>query len=409
MTSLTMSSAGSDENLSGQMLFRDYVERTWLPGHVVEAITRQGYTYAMYRHIMPVFGGIRLADITKPMIRQWVADLIANGAQPPTINDLRMLLSAVFTTALEDGLVDVHPCKGVKVPHVPSQPRRIVTPEEFDRICRGIHNPEMQLLVETAVETGLRWGELTELRVSDLTPKTRMLTVSRAVVWLARDFHPTGGHFLVKPYPKGKHYRRFKLSEEITKQLLAHIKALGLRPNDLIFAIRKSTLAKSRPQRPDPASLGLSDPALNGHRHWHGTTTCYANGCRCQHCRNACADYRAERRRQGKDHPRSPRKLDTDGHIPNRWFRSEIWLRAIEDADLGFHVRIHDLRHAHASWLLAGGASLQAVKERLGHTDIATTARYLHTLPDTDQTALDALDKIRRPKLPRDLGALGQR
>ena len=45
-------------------------------------------------------------------------------------------------------------------------------------------------------------------------------------------------------------------------------------------------------------------------------------------------------------------------------------------------VRPHDLRHAHASWLLAGGADLQAVKERLGHASIATTEKYLHTLPD---------------------------
>ncbi|HUK72610.1 MAG TPA: tyrosine-type recombinase/integrase [Streptosporangiaceae bacterium] len=41
-------------------------------------------------------------------------------------------------------------------------------------------------------------------------------------------------------------------------------------------------------------------------------------------------------------------------------------------------VRIHDLRHAHASWLLAGGADLQVVKERLGHSSIATTAKSLH-------------------------------
>jgi site-specific recombinase XerD len=56
---------------------------------------------------------------------------------------------------------------------------------------------------------------------------------------------------------------------------------------------------------------------------------------------------------------------------------------------------MRDLRHAHASWLLAGGADIQIVKERLGHATIATTERYLHTLPDADETALDALNAIR--------------
>jgi integrase len=50
---------------------------------------------------------------------------------------------------------------------------------------------------------------------------------------------------------------------------------------------------------------------------------------------------------------------------------------------------------ARASWLLAGGADLQVVKERLGHGSISTTERYLHTLPGVDNAALDALDKIR--------------
>ncbi len=53
------------------------------------------------------------------------------------------------------------------------------------------------------------------------------------------------------------------------------------------------------------------------------------------------------------------------------------------------------MRHAHASWLLAGGADLQMVKDRLGHGSIATTEKYLHTLPEADDLALDAFSKIR--------------
>lgn len=75
-------------------------------------------------------------------------------------------------------------------------------------------------------------------------------------------------------------------------------------------------------------------------------------------------------------------------------FRTRYWLPALKAAGLGFHVRMHDLRHAHASWLLAGGADLKTVMERLGHSQIQTTQKYLHTLPDNQERALAALTRV---------------
>src|SRR5262245_42726406 len=55
---------------------------------------------------------------------------------------------------------------------------------------------------------------------------------------------------------------------------------------------------------PDPATLGLTEPNAAGNRYPHGTTQGYSSGrCRCQHCRHAYADYRAQRRAEGKDGP----------------------------------------------------------------------------------------------------------
>jgi len=87
--------------------------------------------------------------------------------------------------------------------------------------------------------------------------------------------------------------------------------------------------------------------------------------------------------------------VDLDGHLPRNWFRETIWKPALTAAGIEQPVRPHDLRHAHASWLLAGGADIQTVKARLGHGSLRTTEKYLHTLPDTDNTALDALQRIR--------------
>jgi integrase len=83
--------------------------------------------------------------------------------------------------------------------------------------------------------------------------------------------------------------------------------------------------------------------------------------------------------------------------ISRNTFRTRVWRPAVRTAGVDFGVRVHDLRHAHASWLLAGGSDLKSVMDRMGHAQITTTQKYLHTLPDADQKNLTALDRIRNP------------
>ena len=53
-------------------------------------------------------------------------------------------------------------------------------------------------------------------------------------------------------------------------------------------------------------------------------------------------------------------------------------------------IRVHDLRHTHASLLFASGATAKEVQERLGHTDIKTTMNiYTHVTEDKRKEAVD--------------------
>jgi integrase len=386
----------------GLQTFERYLTIEWLPTQVIEASTRESYTYQIEKHIRPWFGPMRMAEILPAHVREWVVHLqgwrnrkTGRSLSPKTIENLHSLLSGIFTTALNDQVIVLHPCKGVKTPTVPRKALKVITPEQFELIYQALPDGDSRLLVELAIESGMRWGELTELRPRDIDLSTRIMTVSRAVAEVRPAFHPTGGRFIAKDYPKDRESRRFKLSSTIVARLREHIRARGLGPDDLLFAMPSPGTRHIR-VAPNPDELGLTEPTADGRQYRHGTLTAYTMGCcRCRPCKDAMAIYRAARRAAGRDNPRPPRVRDTDGHIPRNWFRTQVWKPALTTAGLDFNVRMHDLRHAHASWLLAGGADLQVVKERLGHASIATTERYLHTLPDADDTALDALAKIR--------------
>lgn len=54
------------------------------------------------------------------------------------------------------------------------------------------------------------------------------------------------------------------------------------------------------------------------------------------------------------------------------------------------NIRVHDLRHTHASLLFASGANAKEVQERLGHTDIKTTLNiYTHVTKDNSEKTLN--------------------
>lgn len=394
---------GSDTRRTRQRFAR-YVQERWLPHHEMEARTRETYTYYLERHILPVFGSMRINEIQPADVREWVTDLKAAGASPTVIRQCHTILSAVFTTAFNDQITRLHPCRGVKTPPVAKKLRTIITPDQFDQLYTALPTDPARLLAEVLIESGLRWAELIELRPADLNPRARMLTVSRVAVELVARFHPTGGRFLIKDYPKDREHRRIKLATPIADQLQAHIREHDLGPDDLLFTptlLLPQAEASYLQLVNEDIDLGLTEPNAAGRQYRHGTISGYSGGgCKCDHCRRAYATYRAQRRAAGKDPHPTPRTtrsrtLTTDGHIPRSWFREHIWKPALVEAGIGIAVRTHDLRHAHASWLLAGGADLQTVKERLGHGSIVTTEKYLHTLAETDDTALTALATVR--------------
>ena len=58
-------------------------------------------------------------------------------------------------------------------------------------------------------------------------------------------------------------------------------------------------------------------------------------------------------------------------------------------------IRLHDLRHSHASLLINNNVNIKAVSDRLGHEDIQTTLNlYSHIYENQQSNIADLLDKL---------------
>ncbi|MFC1902942.1 tyrosine-type recombinase/integrase [Chloroflexota bacterium] len=83
-----------------------------------------------------------------------------------------------------------------------------------------------------------------------------------------------------------------------------------------------------------------------------------------------------------------------DGSPINPNAVTHAFQRVIKKAGLK-HVRLHDLRHTHATLMLKAGEHPKIVSERLGHASIGITMdTYSHVLPGMQEAAAERFDKV---------------
>lgn len=94
----------------------------------------------------------------------------------------------------------------------------------------------MQMLLEADIETGARWGEVTELRAKAWNSAEQTIAISRAVVKVRPDRDSDGYFHRVKPDPKGKKRIVVKVTDEFAVKVDRYLKVTGKSGDDLLFA-----------------------------------------------------------------------------------------------------------------------------------------------------------------------------
>jgi len=172
----------------------------WQPTRTnISASTRIRDEASIRNHVIPRFGEVPIGQLQPVHISQWVASLSENGLAPATVRKAYQLLAAALTSAVDNGLIPVSPCRKVKLPTSESPEMRILNPDEIDALADKIKG-QYRVMVLAAAYTGLRFGELCALRVERIDFLRRAVRVE---VNLAE----VRGEFIFKA-PKSKASRR---------------------------------------------------------------------------------------------------------------------------------------------------------------------------------------------------------
>jgi integrase len=224
----------------GEVRFREYVEDEWLPSKHIEPTTRAAYVSNLTKHFFPFFGRKQLHQITPALVQDWVTKAAAGGLSARSIRKYHTMLHSIFVRAVRDGLIVANPCAHTELPKVIAKTSRTLTPDEFDLLIAAV--PERyRLMVETAIETGMRWGELIALKPRHVDFLRRTITVTDTIMEVSKRHSPTGERYVAKPYPKDNEARTFGVSQAWLDQVAEHIGTRGIGRDDLLFSTAAGT------------------------------------------------------------------------------------------------------------------------------------------------------------------------
>lgn len=127
-------------------------------------------------YLRAFFGQMRPADVRPMHVAQY---LDHRGASAPVrANREKALLSHIFSMAMRWGIVDTNPCRGVH--RNPERPReRLPSADEIEAFCECCGNDLIRAWVIVKYLTGLRQGDLLELKRSQLKADGIHLTTKK--------------------------------------------------------------------------------------------------------------------------------------------------------------------------------------------------------------------------------------
>ncbi|RYJ29403.1 integrase [Streptomyces sp. L-9-10] len=159
-------------------------------------------------------------------------------ADPKSIANRHGLLFCIIQSAVDatPQLRTTNCCKKTDLPRTDNHVDEEMTfleRDEYQRIAAEITDPDARNLADWLVGTGMRWGEATALKISDLNLTAERPTVNVQRAWKKAKKGEPGGAFYLGP-PKTKKARRLMALSPVQVDMARRLKT-GRKPGDYVF------------------------------------------------------------------------------------------------------------------------------------------------------------------------------
>jgi integrase len=167
----------------------NWLEGRHVAGRPIKARTRAHYDAILEDHLLPAFGNRKLSAVSPADVRAWHAATLVD--RPTLRAHAYSLLRTIFTSAVNDELIQANPCRIVGA----GRSNRVhkIKPASITELAvlTAAMPDRLQLMVLLASWCALRFGETIELRRGDVDLSGEVIRVRRAAVRVGGEYQIT--------------------------------------------------------------------------------------------------------------------------------------------------------------------------------------------------------------------------
>jgi hypothetical protein len=119
---------------NGRMTGAAFAAR-WVEEHPLSGHSRQTYESVLSYHIIPRFGGESLDSVSTHDVATWLRKFEAADEYMALVSKIKTVLSALFQSAAEEGLISVNPVRGIKLRRRGTKHRKAMTRQQYQGQC----------------------------------------------------------------------------------------------------------------------------------------------------------------------------------------------------------------------------------------------------------------------------------
>ncbi len=175
-----------DRNCPTRLTIDEFFQQHYLPSIKKRKKSWRDDVYRYDTHIAPKFGTILFQDLRTIEVQQLhlkMTDTInkyGNLYAPATANQVLMILKSMTKSAISLGVTEKDICKPVKLFRLNNARTHFLTTFEIKRLlkaCREYSNKTIAAFIATLALTGLRCGEVSNIKVKDVDIKKRIIHI----------------------------------------------------------------------------------------------------------------------------------------------------------------------------------------------------------------------------------------